>query len=153
MSSNNNPFMDTFKLLSESMNKTMPMPNMGNVSDMQRKACESLKEVTQATTQTGQALWEMQVAGFQNNLSEMFKLMKEVTTSQNLESSVTKQSNFARSIFENNILNAREMAEVISKSSLEMFDMFSRNAVDNLDKSACMMPSAPAAPKKKPANA
>lgn len=153
MSSNNNPFMDTLKLLSESMNKSMPMPNMGNVSDMQRKAAESLKEVTQATTQTGQALWEMQVAGFQNNLSEMFKLMKEVTTSQNLESSVTKQNNFARSIFENNILNAREMAEVISKSSLEMFDMFSRNAVDNLDKSASMMPSAPAAPKKKPANA
>ena len=65
----------------------------------------------------------------------MLQLVKDVAASPNPEATVATQTAFAKTSFENALSNTRELAEIVSKSGIEVFDVLSKKLSENVSES------------------
>lgn len=99
----------------------------------QRRNIEALSEANQAVVEGCQAASRCSAEAVRTNVESLIKSSKDMFTSGTPEASLSKQADFARSLFENTLANLREMSEMVTKSSFEAFDVLNRRAAESLE--------------------
>ena len=132
-----NPFIDSFK---DAFKVFGELPNnktfdVNPLIQAQRRNSEAFSAVSQVFTESVQAVIRRQAEIMQAGTTEMLQLVKDVAASPNPEATVATQTAFAKNSFENALSNTRELAEIVSKSSIEVFDVLSQKLSENVSES------------------
>lgn len=98
----------------------------------QRRNIEALSEANQVVVEGAQAVSRAQAEAVRTNVESMLKSSKDMFTGGTPEASITKQADFAKSLFENTLANLREISEMVTKSSFEAFDVLNRRAAETM---------------------
>lgn len=132
----NNPFLEAFNQFNPFANAKASPFDMSALLTAQRRNAETISAVNQATADSMQALLRRMAEIFQNNTGEVLQFIKEVSTSSNPEATVARQVAFTKHAYENAITNTKELAEIFSKSNMELFDLVSKRFVENMGEAA-----------------
>ncbi|MDE3061192.1 MAG: TIGR01841 family phasin [Pseudomonadota bacterium] len=119
----------------------------------QRRNIEAASAATQAMVEGAQAVSRRGAEVIRSNVEDMLKASKDIMTGGSPEASISKQSEVARSIFENSLANLREITEMATKSGFEAFDVLNRRAAETLEEVSKACGSYSAASVKKKATA
>jgi phasin family protein len=119
----NNAFSDMFKNAFD----------FNQLFSTQRRNIEALSAANQAVVEGAQAISRRQAEVIRSNVEDALKASKDILTTGTPETNLTKQSDFAKSIFENTLTNLREITEMATKSGFEAFDVLNRRAAETLE--------------------
>jgi phasin family protein len=117
----------------------------------QRRNIEALSAANQVVVEGAQAISRRQAEVIRSNVEDVLKASKDLLTSGTPETNLTKQADFAKSIFESALANLREVTEMVTKSGFEAFDLLNKQAAENLEAISKVSATQHAAPKKKSA--
>ena len=135
-----NPFADLFKNSFD----------MNQLFSTQRRNIEALSAANQAVVEGAQAISRRQAEVIRGHVEDTLKASKDLMTSGTPETNMTKQADFAKSIFETTLSNLREITEMATKSGFEAFDVLNKRAAETLEEIS-KAGATQAAPKKKSA--
>lgn len=99
----------------------------------QRRNIEALSEANQAVVEGCQAASRCQAEAVRENVESLLKSSKDMFNGGTPEANISKQADFARSLFENTLANLREISEMVTKSSFEAFDVLNRRAAETME--------------------
>ncbi|AIL65103.1 phasin family protein [Rickettsiales bacterium Ac37b] len=129
-----NPFSEAFKNFSEwsnfNPNKVSPI-DMNSFASIQKRNTETLSQVNKLFTENAHSLMRRNAEITQENAAELFHLIKDVVVSPNHEHTLSKQADFVRAAFESTINNAKELTEMATKSTMELFDLLGQTVSEN----------------------
>ena len=136
----NNPFnpfatMDFSKFDMSKMLGDVKIPgfDMQAVMDAQRKNIEALTAANQAAVQGVQAVAQRQAEILSQALNEISSVAQQLASaSSNPQELSSKQAELARKAFEQALANARELAEMVSKSNTEAFAIINKRVTESL---------------------
>jgi phasin family protein len=133
-----NPFADAFKAFTDfsATNTKTPSVDVNALISLQRRNAETLSAVNQVVTESIQAVIRRQAEILQANASDAFQFFKEVTSSSSPENATAKQTAFAKNALETALSNTRELAEMVSKSNIEVFDVIGKRISENANEVA-----------------
>ncbi len=134
----NNAFADMFK-------STL---DFNQLFSTQRRNIEALSAANQVVVEGVQAVARRQAEVMRTSVEDTLKASKDLMTSGTPETNLTKQADFAKSLFETALSNLREITEMATKSGFEAFDVLNRRAAETLEE---VSKAAPTATKKKSA--
>lgn len=117
----------------------------------QRRNIEALSTANQAMVEGAQAISRRQAEVIRDNVESVLKASKDIMTSGTPETNITKQSDLAKTIFENTLSNLREVTEMVTKSGFEAFDVLNKRAAETLEEITKATGAQAAAQKKKSA--
>ena len=118
----------------------------------QRRNIEACSEANQIVVEGAQAISRRQAEVIRSNVEDMLKTSKDIMTSGTPETSLAKQSELAKNMFETALAHLREITETATKFSFEAFDVLNRRAAESLREiSEASGPQGGAASKKKQA--
>jgi len=137
MSYNTNAFADLFK-------NTL---DFNQLFSTQRRNIEALSAANQVVVEGAQAISRRQAEVIRSNVEDVLKASKDLLTSGTPETNLTKQADFAKTIFESTLSNLREITEMVTKSGFEAFDVLNKRAAETLEEISTKG-SAPASKKK-----
>jgi len=137
----NNPFypfgqMDMSQFDFTKMMGGMQVPglDMQSLMDTQRKNIEALTTANQVAVEGMQALAKRQAELFAQSMAEVTKVSQELAGSaSNPQELTTKQTLLAREAFERAVANMRELAEMVSKSNTEAFEVINKRFNESLE--------------------
>src|ERR1700679_2033223 len=104
-----NPFADLFKNNFD----------FSQLISTQRRNIEALSAANQVVVEGAQAVSRRQAEVIRENVEDVLKASKDLLTSGTPETNLTKQADFAKSIFESALSNLREVTEMVTKSGFE----------------------------------
>lgn len=136
----NNPFnpfaaMDFSQFDLSKMLGDMKVPgfDMQAVMDAQRKNIEALTAANQAAVQGMQAVAQRQAEILSQVVSEISSVAQQLANASSTPQELTsKQAELARKAFEQALANARELAEMVSKSNTEAFAIINKRVTESL---------------------
>lgn len=99
----------------------------------QRRNMETLSEVNQVVVEGAQELSRAQGEALRSNVETILKTSKDVMSSGSPETSLAKQADLAKSLFENTLSSLREMTEMATKCSFEAFEVLNKRASESLN--------------------
>jgi phasin family protein len=99
----------------------------------QRRNIEAMSEANQVVVEGAQAISRRQAEVIRSNVEDVLKASKDLLTSGTPETNLTKQTDFAKSIFETTLSNLREVTEMVTKSGFEAFDVLNKRAAETLE--------------------
>ena len=108
----------------------MPNVDMGQFYDTTKRNMDAFSDVAQMTVESMQAIMRRGSEIVHNNSANIFNSMKEVASSSNAEHAMQKQQQFAQDFMKQSMNDAKEMMEMYSKSTMELFHKFSHHAND-----------------------
>ncbi|MFZ1492850.1 MAG: TIGR01841 family phasin [Candidatus Competibacter denitrificans] len=118
------------KLLSD---VKIPGFDMKAAMDAQRKNIEALNAANQAAVQGMQAVAQRQAEILSQAVSEISTIAQQLASASNNPQELTsKQAEVARKAFEQALANARELAEIVSKSNTEAFAIINKRVSESL---------------------
>lgn len=148
----NNPFEDAIKAWADPKNFK---PNWDEWLDAWRTNSEAASEVSQAAAENFQAIARRQTEVLQKQAESSLKLVKELVASANSpEATVSKQADFAKNSLESSLANLKELAEMTSKSNMEVYDLANKRLkkaladFDKLSRTASAATDSSSKPKK-----
>ena len=124
--------------------------DFSSLVEAQRRNIEALSAANQVVVEGTQAIFRRQAEVIRTNVEDGLKASKDLLTSGTPETNLTKQADFAKSVFESTLSNLREVTEMVTKSGFEAFDLINKQAAENLE-TISKTSAAHAAPKKKSA--
>lgn len=131
---NKGPFADAFKAFGEFR---VPSFDFNGFFNAQRNNLEAISAANQVVTEGLQAVARRQAEIAQANTQKALQLVKDVITNgNNPEANAAKQAEFARNLIESSLSNARELAEIASKSSIQAFDVVNKRVAEGLSEIA-----------------
>ena len=99
----------------------------------QRKNIEALNAANQAAVQGMQAVAQRQAEILSQAVNEISVVAQQLASaSGNPQELTTKQAEVARKAFEQALANARELAEIVSKSNTEAFAIINKRVTESL---------------------
>ena len=111
----------------------IPGFDMQMMMDAQRKNIEALNAANQAAVQGMQAVAQRQAEILSQTINEVSTIAQQLANaSTNPQELTTKQAEIARKAFEQALANARELAEIVSKSNTEAFAIINKRVTDSL---------------------
>lgn len=111
----------------------IPGFDMQGIMDAQRKNIEALTAANQAAVQGVQAVAQRQAEILSQALNEVSTVAQQLASaSSNPQELTTKQAELMRKAFEQALANARELAEMVSKSNTEAFAIINKRVTDGL---------------------
>jgi len=119
----NNAFTDMFKNAMD----------FNQLFSTQRRNIEALSAANQVVVESAQAITRRQAEVMRTNVEDALKASKDLMTSGTKENKMTKQADFAKSLFETSLQNMREISEMVTKSSFEAFDVLNRRAAETFE--------------------
>ena len=128
-----NPFadMDFKKMMTDFK---VPGVDMDSVLESQRRNIQALTNANQLAAEGVQAVARRQAEIMRETMSEVQKATQDLMSpGATPEQAVTKQTELAKSAFEQAISNMREVAEMMTKSQNEAVDVINRRISENLD--------------------
>lgn len=132
MASNQN-FNEIFKMFGDFRTPQFPQVDWNSLFATQRRNIEAFSEAGQVMTEGFQAVTRRQAETVRENVSRMIKASKDLFSGPSPEASAARQAEFAREAFETAFNNAREMSEMVTKSSYEAFDVLNKRAAEQLE--------------------
>jgi phasin family protein len=138
MSSNdNNPFsgfdfskFDVQKMLGDFK---IPGVDMQSLMSAQEKNIAALKQANQHAAEGLKALAKRQMEMMQQVLQGAASAAQQVAASSGPKEAAAKQAEVAKAAFEQAVANMREMAELVSKSSNQAFEVITQRAAEGLE--------------------
>lgn len=99
----------------------------------QRKNIEALTAANQAAVQGLQAVAQRQAEILSQAISEVSTVAQQLSSAgSNPQELTAKQTELARKAFEQALANARELAEMVSKSNTEAFAIINKRVTESL---------------------
>lgn len=148
MSTNNpfNPFanvdLSKFDLSKMLGDVKIPGFDMQAAIDAQRKNIEALNAANQAAVQGMQAVAQRQAEILSQAFSEISTVAQQLASvSNNPQELTSKQAEVARKAFEQALANARELAEIVSKSNTEAFAIINKRVTESLQELKTLLAS------------
>ena len=105
-----------------------PAVDVNKLFDNQRRNVEALSAAVQVGVESAQALSRRGAEVLRDHVEQTLKASRELFASGTPEASLAKQAELARTLFESNVVNFREMTELFTKTSFEAFDVLNRRA-------------------------
>jgi len=141
----NNPFnpfaamdLSKFDLSKFDMTKMLgdvkiPGFDMQAIMDAQRKNIEALTAANQTAVQGMQAVAQRQAEILSQSMNEVSSIAQQLASSaSNPQEMTAKQAELVRKAFEQALANARELAEMVSKSNTEAFAIINKRVTESL---------------------
>jgi phasin family protein len=119
---NNHAFSDMFK----------HSIDFNQLFSSQRRNVEALTEAGQVWVEGAQEVSRASAETLRSNMETVLKNSKDVFSGRTPEASLAKQADFARSIFENTLVNLRELTEMCTKCGFEAFEVLNRRASESM---------------------
>lgn len=111
----------------------IPGFDMQAAMDAQRKNIEALTAANQAAVQGMQAVAQRQAEILSQAMSEVSTVAQQLASAgNNPQELTTKQTELVRKAFEQALANARELAEMVSKSNTEAFAIINKRVTESL---------------------
>src|SRR5688500_7859872 len=107
-----------------------PAFDFNSLFEVQRRNIEALTAANQVVAEGAQAIARRQAEVLRSNVDQVLKASKDIVAGGTPELSVEKQANLSKALFEKSLSNAREVSEMISKSSFEAFDLLNKRAAE-----------------------
>ena len=144
MAKTSNPFadFDISKMMDPSkfMEAAKMMPDfkmngvdMDSVMASQRRNIEALTNANRLAAEGIQAIAKRQAEIMRQTMEEMGRAMKDAMTVASPEEKAARQTELAKEAFQRAIANMRELAEMVSKSQSDAFDVINKRVADSLD--------------------
>jgi len=123
----------------------IPGFDMQAIMDAQRKNIEALTAANQTAVQGMQAVAQRQAEILSQAMNEVSSIAQQLASSaSNPQEMTAKQADLVRKAFEQALANARELAEMVSKSNTEAFAIINKRVTESLQELKSLV-SAPAA--------
>jgi phasin family protein len=126
MSKNPNPLfgMDFSKLMGE---MKMPVPTMDFEQGIQtlRRNVEAMTAANQLAAEGCQAVLKRQMEIVKTTMQETSSMLNELSAAGTPEDKVARQLEMVKQAYETSLINAREMQEMLTKSSEEAMEVIS----------------------------
>jgi phasin family protein len=136
-SNDNNPFsgfdfskFDVQKMLGDFK---IPGVDMHTLLSAQEKNIAALKEANQHAAEGLKALAKRQMEMMQQVIQGAASAAQQVAASSGPKEAAAKQAEVAKAAFEQAVANMREMAELVSKSSTQAFEVITQRAAEGLE--------------------
>ncbi len=111
----------------------LPGVDVNEVLASQKKNIESLTKTMQTATEGAGAVARRQAEILRTALDQTTAMIRELTVPGSPKETVAKQAEFIKKAFETAVANARELAEMVEKSSKEAFEVVRRRTSESLD--------------------
>ena len=98
-----------------------------------RRNLEAASEASQAIVESAQAISRRGAEIARESVEGAMKASKDIFTSGTPETNIAKQTEFAKTTFENSLSNFREMSEMVAKSCFEAFDVLTSRAAETIE--------------------
>lgn len=125
-----NPAGDFFKAFSDFKS---PVMDFNGIFAVQRRNFEAFSAANQILTESLQAFSRRQLDILRGNIEESLKVCKDTLSSGSPETNTAKQVSFVKNSLEKSLANLREAAEMMSKSSSDVFEVLNKRVVESLD--------------------
>jgi phasin family protein len=109
------------------------MPEMGNMMNACKKCNEAFAQASKTGAENVQAMMRRNAEIAQQNVSNIFNGMKDISSVNNPEQAMNKQKEIMQRNIENSLNNLRELAEMSNKSSMEVFDLVGKGLKESLE--------------------
>jgi phasin family protein len=125
-----NPFIENMKnfIGSNNFNNT--------ASDLFNRNTETVSSVAQILSKNAQNLMRKNAEMIQESTSSMFDMFKDISKNNSPDQLMHKAQESMRDGFDNVLANSRGFAESFTKTSMEVFDLVSKRASENMNE--CM---------------
>jgi phasin family protein len=100
---------------------------------MQRRNFDALTQAHHLAIQCAQSVAQRQGELFRQAMDEARRVTKDMTAAGSPEEKAARQAELAKEAFTVATANMRELAEMVTKSTNEAFDLISKRISDNLD--------------------
>jgi phasin family protein len=97
------------------------MPDFTYMTNMMKKNAEFCTSAMQVATESTHAIFRRGAEITQNYITSSFDAMKDITSANNPEQVLAKQQEFVKNSVEDAISSTKEMIDLASKSSMEIF--------------------------------
>lgn len=136
---NNNPLFDSVKsfMNPESMFgflKQSPVVDFSSFTGIVKQNSEALTAANQIAAESAQSIIKRCAEIYQDGASHMFNTIKDMSSSSDLEQANAHHQNYLKSSVEKAINNTKELLDMASKSSMEIFDVVGKGMSDNVHK-------------------
>jgi len=134
----NNPFFNSMKsffnpeLLSNSF-KNMNNMDFSSFSDFVKKNAEIINETNKKIADNMQSVARRGSQMFQENMTLGFDNLKDTMSSSDMEQAGAKNQQYMRSAIENYINQSKEIIDMVSQSSKEIFETASAGTNNNVN--------------------
>ncbi len=99
----------------------------------QRRNIEALTHANQLAVEGMQAVAKRQAEILRQTMEETTRAMQSLLGTASPEERMSKQTDIIKTAFERAIANMRELAELVTKSNAEAFQIVNRRVTDSLD--------------------
>ena len=110
----------------------IPGFDMQAIMDAQRKNIEALTAANQTAVQGMQAVAQRQAEILSQAMNEVSSMAQQLSSAGNPQEMTAKQAELVRKAFEQALANARELAEMVSKSNPEAFAIINKRVTESL---------------------
>ena len=141
MTTNSNQFYDLMKSCMNPEFLTNAMKNPSSVdysvfTDSMKKNAEILTNTNQKLNENIQSLTKKNTELLQSKASEMFVAIKDAFSTGDVKKVAESQNEYVKSTIENSVNNAKEIIDLTSKASIEIFNLISQSMVAGMNKNA-----------------
>ena len=117
----------------------VPGVDVEAVVSSQRRNLEALGEANKLAVEGLQAVAKRQTEIFRQMMEEASHAMREMMAAGSPEDKASRQTELVKEAFTRAIGNMRELAEMVSKSQGEAFDVINKRVTDSLDELKSVM--------------
>ncbi|RJF84997.1 phasin family protein [Azospirillum cavernae] len=128
----NNPFLefDPSKFMGDFK---LPGVDVEAILSSQRKNIEALTAANQLAAEGFQAVLRRQAEIVRSSVEEASSFVNDVLSASTPEAKAAKQAELVKAAFEKALANARELAELVTKSNTEAADVLSKRVSESLE--------------------
>ncbi len=108
-----------------------PVVDVNSIFNSQRRNIEALAAANQVIAEGVQAATKHQAEALRDNVESFISATKDILTSNSPENNTSKQLSLVKGWYESAMENAREVAELVTKSGNEAFELINKRATEN----------------------
>ncbi|MFM9890442.1 MAG: phasin family protein [Rickettsiales bacterium] len=136
MANQTNPYADMMNAWTQNFKTpqlSMPNFDMTQVVTFGRRNAEAVTAAGQCMAESAQSITRRQAELARAQVEKLLKTTKDMLVNGSPEINTTKQVELAKTMFESSLNNLREVGELVTKSSFEMFDVLNKRASESIE--------------------
>ncbi|NDB83807.1 MAG: phasin family protein [Alphaproteobacteria bacterium] len=107
-------------------------PEAMNFNELWQKNYETMVKANQINAENNQAILKRVGEIVQQQITDAVEATKDILTSQSPEHSLGKQNHFLQTSTKTMMSDSKEIAEMVSKANMEVYDIFVKRAKENV---------------------
>lgn len=123
----------------------MPVPgiDMDAIVGYQKRNIDALAAANRLAFEGMQAIFRRQAEIMRQNMEEVSDAAGRVTQARAPQESLARQAEIAKEVFERNVANMKELAEMTANSNMEVMELINRRIAESLDEVRDALQKAP----------